>query len=386
MTTTTTTTTGLTERELWLAWSQVEGVGPITLKRIYQHFGDLQSAWVASPQGLQAVEGIGAKLAAAIAQQRPQLAQAQAPAAPYLTPADADYPALLFEIPDPPPVLYYRGNLTLLAQCQSHPAVGIVGTRSPSEYGRRWTRRISAALAQAGITVVSGLADGIDREAHDSCLQRQGNTIGVLGTGVDVVYPRQNRDLYAAIAQRGLLLSEYPPGTPPDRSHFPRRNRIIAGLSRATLVAEAPVKSGALITARLANDYGRDVYALPGALDNPRCRGCLELVNQGAQLVLGPETLVQALGEIPTEPATSSARGMDTGTDTATAPPPTAPPPNLDPTLQRVWTCLQGETLSLDMVVVQSKGLSTGEVLSSLTQLELLGLVNQIPGGRYQRT
>ncbi|MDA0672546.1 MAG: DNA-processing protein DprA, partial [Cyanobacteria bacterium] len=170
----------------------------------------------------------------------------------------------------------------------------------------------------------------------------------------------------------GLLVSEPPPGTPPDRAHFPRRNRIIAGLSRITLVTEAPAKSGALITARLANDYGRDVYALPGSLDNPRCRGCLELVNQGAQLVLAEDTLVQALGAMPVAAAQSPA-------------PAPAPPPDLPPPLQTVWQCLQGEALSLDVVVTQVGDLTTGEVLSALTQLELMGLVSQVPGGRYQR-
>jgi DNA processing protein len=352
----------------------VEGVGPITLKRIQAYFGDLASAWAANAIDLQAVEGIGSKLATAIAQQRPNL-DLTPPAVPFLTPADGAYPALLFEIPDPPPVLYYQGQLELLPQCQTQPAAAIVGTRSPSDYGRRWTRRISAALSRAGLTVVSGLADGIDREAHDSCLQHQGSTIAVLGTGVDVVYPRQNLDLHRAIAQRGLLLSEHPPGTPPDRVHFPRRNRIIAGLSRATLVTEAPAKSGALITARLANDYGRDVYVLPGSLDNPRCRGCLELVNQGAQLVLAEDTLVAALGAIPVESLPQS--------PTAAATP--APPPDLAPPLQAVWQCLQGETLALDIMVAKIGNLTTGEVLSALTQLELMGLVSQLPGGRYQR-
>ncbi|MDA0673681.1 MAG: DNA-processing protein DprA, partial [Cyanobacteria bacterium] len=200
-------------------------MGPITLKRIHSHFGSLAAAWEASATELQGVEGIGAKLATAIAQQRPSL-DLTPPMASHLTPADGAYPPLLFEIPDPPPVLYYQGQVELLAQCQRQPAVGIVGTRSPSEYGRRWTRRITAHLSRAGITVISGLADGIDREAHDSCLQHQGSTIAVLGTGVDVVYPRANLDLHRAIAQRGLLVSEHPPGTPPDRAHFPRRNRI----------------------------------------------------------------------------------------------------------------------------------------------------------------
>ncbi len=387
----TTLASTVSERVLWWAWSRIDGVGPVTLKRLHDHFGSLADAWMADAPALQAVEGIGAKLAGAIAQQRQQrdLTQIQSaepaePAEPgaYLTPADTAYPALLFEIADPPPVLYYQGDLTLLSQCQIRPAVGIVGTRSPSDYGRRWTRRITAALSRAGVTVVSGLADGIDREAHQSCLEHQGATIAVLGTGVDEVYPSVNRDLHRAISDQGLLLSEYPPGTGPDRAHFPRRNRIIAGISRAVLVTEAPAKSGALITARLANDYGRDVYALPGSLDNPRSRGCLELVNQGAQLVLGEDTLVTALGAIPDLGMIPIERGGE-----ATAPPGSAPlpPPDLAPSLLQVWQVLQGEPLTLDAIVNQAQPLTTGEVLSALTQLELMGLVNQLPGSRYQR-
>lgn len=375
------------ERAYWWAWSQMEGVGPVTIKRLHQHFSSLALAWEADPGAWQQVEGIGPKLALAIAAQR----SSQPPVAPpgdYLTPADTAYPKVLFEISDPPPVLYYRGDVAALQRCQTQPAVAIVGTRSPSDYGRRWTRRLSAALGQAGVVVVSGLAEGIDREAHQSCLDQQGMTIAVLGTGVDGVYPPSNRALQGAIAERGLLVSEYPLGTGPDRTHFPRRNRIIAGLSRVVLVTEAPSRSGALITARLANDYGREVYVVPGSLDNDRCRGCLELINQGAQLVLGPETLVQALGALPMEanaagPSAIAPTEMTQGRLPLATP---EPPPELDPILRQVWQGLKLEPMTLDMIVAQVPQLSTGEVLSALTQLELMGLVGQLPGNRYQRS
>jgi DNA processing protein len=185
-----------------------------------------------------------------------------------------------------------------------------------------------------------------------------------LGTGIDVFYPYRNRDLYRAIGQSGLLLSEYPPGTQPEKVHFPQRNRIIAGLSRATLVTEAPRKSGALITAKLANDYGRDVFALPGSLDNIRCHGCLDILSQGAQMILREDTLVQALGEIPVES------------------PPIAPtlPPDLPPPLLTVFQAVTVESRSLDAIVQQVSELSTGDILSALTQLELMGLISSIPG------
>ncbi len=360
------------ERAFWRTWSQVQGLGPVLLKRLATHFGSLAAAWNASVEDLQAVEGVGSKLAIAIAAQRPKLTPflSQTDDCTYVTPADTAYPTLLYEIPDPPPVLYYQGDLSLLAACQHQPSIGIVGTRSPSEYGKRWTRRLTTALSQGNVIIISGLADGIDREAHTSCLAAQGKTIAVLGTGVDVVYPYRNRDLYAAIAAHGLLVSEYPPGTGPERVHFPRRNRIIAGLSRVTLVAEAPRKSGALITAEMANEYGRDVFVLPGSLDNPRCFGCLELLTQGAHLVLGEETLVHALDSLPIE------------THSPTDHLPTDLPPHLLP----VWQALSEEGRSLDQLVQQLQSQSTSDILSALTHLELMGAIVSIPGTQqYQR-
>lgn len=354
------------ERAFWFTWSQIEGLGPILQKRLAQHFGSLGAAWAASPDELLRVDGVGLKLAWAIAEQRPRLDLTAVDRAPgsFLTPADDAYPDLLYEIPDPPPVLYYQGKVDLLRACQQRPGVGIVGTRSPTEYGKRWTRRITKALCRAGFLVLSGLADGIDRVAHECCLEAEGDTISVLGTGVDVVYPYRNRDLHRAIARSGLLLSEHPPGTQPERVYFPRRNRIIAGLSRAVLVTEAPQRSGALITAKLANDYCREVFALPGSLDNPRCRGCLELLAQGAQMIFGEETLVEALGTLPVE------------TVEVVHP----PRPDLPPPLMMVLQAVTAEARSLDAIVQQVQSLSTGDILSALTQLELMGLVSSIPG------
>ncbi len=355
------------ESILWFAWSQIPGLGPVLQKRLAQHFGSLAVAWDAPPDELMAVDGIGLKLAWVIAEHRPQLnLETLRPITDhFITPADAAYPDLLYEIPDPPPILYYQGDLELLAACQYRPAVGIVGTRNPSDYGKRWTRRLTKTLCRAGFVIISGLADGIDRIAHDSCLEAEGQTIAVLGTGVDVVYPYRNRDLYRTIGQSGLLLSEYPPGTQPEKVHFPQRNRIIAGLSRATLVTEAPRKSGALITAKLANDYGRDVFALPGSLDNVRGHGCLDILSQGAQMILREDTLVQALGAIPVEP-----------------PLPTAPvpQPDLPPPLLTVFQAVTPESRSLDVIVQQVSDLSTGDILSALMQLELMGLISSIPG------
>lgn len=368
------------ERAYWLAWSRIKGVGPILQKRLYDHFGQLEIAWQASAAALLEVDGIGLMLADAIQDQRsslqPQalLAQHSQTNLQFLTPADPVYPALLLEIADPPPVVYYRGNLELLQSIQRGYSVGIVGTRDPSDYGKRWTRRLTQHLVQQQVVIVSGLAQGIDREAHQQTLAARGQTIAVLGTGVDVIYPYAHQTLQQQIAEQGLLISEYTDGTPPDRGHFPRRNRIIAGLSRLILVTEAPLKSGALITARLANDYGREVYALPGSLDNARSQGCLELINQGAHMVLGETTLSQAIGNLPAlDPVVSVLPSEPASTDV-----------NLSPELHQVLVVVPGQPISLDRIVQQLSA-PTGEILGALVQLELLGLVTQLPGMQYQR-
>lgn len=381
----------MAERVFWLAWSQVPGVGSILIQRLHQHFGTLSTAWEASFYELQAVEGIGEQNAAAIVKERRQIEPEELYEQHIITnpdfwmPIDADYPRWLLEIPDPPPLLYYRGQVNLLENQGIIPSVAIVGTRGPSDYGRRWARRISTTLAQMGFTIVSGLAEGIDTEAHQSCLGAGGRTIAVLGTGVDVVYPHFNQKLAEQIQQQGLLVSEFPANTQPDRTHFPRRNRIIAGLCRATLVIEAPKKSGSLITSRLANEYGREVYALPGTLDNHRAQGCLHLLSQGAQMILGETQLAEALGALPQ--MANALKGSTSGTEQLSLLNQASPQPepvDLPPELLQVLSAVALEPVAVD-AIVETAGLATGSVLSALAQLELLGLVSQLPGMRYQR-
>lgn len=368
----------MNERAYWLSWSRLRGIGPVLLKRIYEHFGSLAIAWDASAAALKEVDGLGPGLVSSILEQRGQvnpealLAKHQETSPNFWTPTDPEYPALLWAIADPPPLLYYRGRAELIRQIDHGTAVGIVGTRSPSEYGRRWTRKLTQRLVRHIIPIVSGLAEGVDREAHLSTLEAGGETFAVLGTGVDVVYPWSNRGLYERIKVEGLLLSEYPDGTGPDRAHFPRRNRIIAGLCRAILVTEAPVRSGALITARLANEYGREVYALPGNLDNPRCLGCLGLINEGAGLILDEETLLKGLGTLP-------------NLTVAEAPQVSPSLPSLDPLLEQVFQTIPSEPTKLDYLAEQGS-LPTGTLLSALVQLELLGLIQQLPGMQYKRS
>ena len=366
------------ERAFWVAWSQIPGIGPILLSRLQQHFGSLAAAWEANPAQLRQVEGFGSQTVEVVAVGRSrihpkQLIQQHEQENPnFWTPDQVDYPRLLLETPSPPPVLYYRGEVQLQENQGIKPLVGIVGTRNASEYGKRWARKLSAALARNGFTVVSGLADGIDTEAHRACLESGGRTLAVLGTGVDVVYPPRNRDLYKQILNQGLVLSEYPAKTPPDRAHFPPRNRIIAGMSRAVLVMEAPTRSGALITARYANDFGRDVYVLPGSLDNPRSLGCLGLLSKGAQVILSEGHLLEMLGAMPQLDPVESPPLVEQLS------------PSLEPELKRVLEAINLESMAFDLIVQQT-AMPAGSVSSALLQLELMGLVSQLPGMRYQR-
>lgn len=367
------------ERAFWLAWSQISGIGPVLLRRLHAHFGTLAAAWQAGRAALLEVEGFGSQTVEVILAQRKQIDPAQLLSTHtqenpnFWTPGDSsEYPRLMLETPSPAPVLYYRGQVQLEENQGIKPLVGIVGTRNPSDYGRRWTRKISAALARNGFTIVSGLAEGIDTQAHQACLEAGGRTIAVLGTGVDIVYPPRNQDLYQQILAQGLVLSEFPSSTPPDRAHFPRRNRIIAGISRAILVMEAPTKSGALITARFANEFGRDVYVLPGSLDNERSLGCLGLLSKGAQVILSEGHLLEMLGAMPQLDPVETPQEEQ------------LPLPNLPAELGQVLNAIASESMPFDLIVQQT-GYSTGTVSSALLQLELMGLVSQLPGMRYQR-
>ncbi|MEG4816753.1 DNA-processing protein DprA [Microcoleus sp. K5-D4] len=379
------------ERAYWLAWSQINGIGPILLQRLQQNFNSLAEAWTAKSVDLMRIEGFGKQIIETIVQERTKLnpeefIEKHLIKNPYFwTPADPDYPRLLLEIPNPPPVLYYRGLVDVKENQGITPTVAMVGTRSPSEYGRRWARKISTALARSGFTVVSGLAAGIDTEAHTGCLEAGGRTFAVVGTGVDIVYPKQNERLCDRLLQQGLVISEYPAGTQPNKTNFPRRNRIIAGLSRATIVIEAPHKSGALITAYQANDFCRDVYVLTGRLDDERSFGCLELLSKGAHPILpnsdrmlSEDRLLEMLGAMPK---------LDRPEQLSLFPPnPKVEKqgPLLEPELAKVLSAIVSGPISFD-TIVEAAGLEAGKVSSILLQLELLGLVSQLPGMRYQR-
>ncbi|MDJ1183215.1 DNA-processing protein DprA [Roseofilum casamattae] len=382
----------MTDRPFWLAWSQVPNIGPVLLQRMHQHFDSLADAWEASVTALSQVEGIGFKTAEAIAHHRYKIdpisfCEQHSQTNPnFWTPGDRDYPQLLLETPSPPPVLYYRGDARSPQNWQSRPAVAIVGTRDPTDYGKRWTYKFSRMLAEKGFIIVSGMAQGVDTQAHRGCLEGRGWTIAVLGTGVDIIYPRRNEDLYGQILERGLAVSEYPSGTEPDRAHFPQRNRIIAGLSRAILVTEAPKRSGALITARFANEFGRDVYILPARLDDEQSVGCLGLLSKGAQVIINEGYLLELLQGMPQlDPVLPATQQQLSLFPSSPAPAPSPPPtPNLPPQQQQVLNAVKTEATSVDFIVAQT-GLTAPEVTSALTLLELEGLVSQLPGMQYQR-
>lgn len=373
----------IAERAYWLAWQQLEGIGPVFLQRIRQRFGDLIQAWEADVIALQTVEGIGLGRAQRIVAGRRELdpdrilEQYQQYNPDFLTPSDPDYPALLREIPDAPTLLHYRGNLDLLRELDRYPGIALVGTRKPGSYGTQWTERYSQFLTQQGFTILSGLAEGIDAIAHQACLESQGRTIAVLGNGVDQIYPLSNRKLYDRIAESGLLLSEYPAGTRPDRLHFPARNRIVAGLSRAVLVMEAGVASGSLITAGQANEYGREVYALAGNLDSPQMEGCIQLILQGASILPKPETFLNLINALPqTSPKEVSSDRMTEFLQKVQS--------NLEPILVKILESIiaLNNNAPIDLIIEQT-AMTTPEVSSGLLQLELLGFITQAPGMRY---
>jgi DNA processing protein len=285
-----------TERRHWIAFHRIRGVGSVRLGLLVERFGTAERAWNA-PLGELKSAGVGSDLAEAIVAERkhidPQselesLGRHNAHAV-LLT--DPDYPRLLRQINSPPPVLYVRGSLAATDDL----AVALVGTRRSTAYGNDITRRFARDLAAGEVTTVSGLAAGIDTIAHRETLDAGGRTLAVFGCGVDTIYPPRNRRLADEIVERGALVSEYPLGTTPAAQNFPVRNRIISGLSRAVVVIEAPVRSGALITASFAADQGRDVYAVPGSALSSASAGCHNLIRDGATLVTSAEQILEQL-------------------------------------------------------------------------------------------
>jgi DNA processing protein len=379
-------------RAYWLAWSRIDGIGATLLYRIQQHFGSLIRAWHAPIEDLQAISGFGGSLLGKIARDKPTI-DPEALLKEYIvknpnfwTPSDPEYPRLLLEIPSPPSLLHYSGSVEAEENNGIRCLVGIVGTREPTEYGKKWTHRFSTVLARHGITIVSGMAAGIDAIAHKACLEAGGRTIAVLGTGIDRIYPSENEALYREIKQKGLIVSEYAAGTLPDRRTFPARNRIIAGLCRAVIVTEAPKQSGALITVRYANEFGRDVYVLPASLDRPQSFGCLESIDKGAQIILGEEHLLEMLGTIP-QLVTDSADISQKSTKSGIVSKISSIPSHLDPKsvlILQSFESIETESISFE-TIAQKTNLAASELSAALLQLEMMDLIEQVAGMRYKR-
>ncbi|HEU4708536.1 MAG TPA: DNA-processing protein DprA, partial [Methylophilaceae bacterium] len=281
---------------LWIALSGIHGLGSQTFCQLLRTFGDPANVYAASLKQLRQV--VGPEIANAISEGpvedlvEPALAWLKQTGNHVITLADEVYPRTLLEIPDPPPLLYAKGNPHLLdARC-----LAVVGSRNASPQGEKNAEDFAAALSESGFCIVSGMALGIDGAAHRGALRGSGATIAVVGTGLDIVYPSRHRELAHQIAQRGLIISEFGLGTPSRAQNFPRRNRIISGLSRGCLVVEANVRSGSLITARLAAEQGREVFAIPGSIHSPLAKGCHQLIKQGAKLVDNIQDIVDELG------------------------------------------------------------------------------------------
>lgn len=359
--------------EAWLALDSIPGLGADSIRRLLGAFGAPDAVLAASAAQLEPYTG--SRLAKAIVEARkPDLVAAamrwlEAPENHLLTLADADYPRRLLEIADPPCVLYLKGRRELLGA----DGVAVVGSRNATPGGVALAEAFSETLASAGLTIVSGMALGIDTAAHRGGLRGRGSTIAVVGTGLDLVYPARNRELAHQLARDGLIVSEFALGTPALAGHFPRRNRIISGLARGVLVVEATLNSGSLITARLAAEQGRDVFAIPGSIHSPFSKGCHTLIKQGAKLVDDANDILVELGHAALEPAP---RG---GTRRAAAKPAPAVAGG-----DAVLDAMGYDPVTVDAIVARA-GINAGEVMARLTELEMNGEVASLPGGRIQR-
>ena len=353
----------------WIRLTLIPGVGAATQRLLLKAFGPPAAIFAAGHSALRSV--VDATAVASLvghdctAEVEAALAWAHEPGNRILTLGDPDYPQALLTTDDPPVLLYVKGRAELL----NRPALAIVGSRNATRQGLVDAEAFAAAASQAGLTVVSGLALGIDAAAHRGALEGVGSTIAVIGTGPDRIYPARNADLARRIAEKGVVVSEFAVGTPPLAPNFPRRNRLIAGLARGCLVVEAADQSGSLITARLALDAGREVFAIPGSIHSPLAKGCHKLIKQGAKLV---ETAQDILEELCWEDVVSPvARSQPAG-----------PAPVREEDV--VLLALGRDLCDLDTLSART-GLATDALLARLLPLELDGRVAQLAGGRYQR-
>ncbi len=372
--------------ESWLKLIRADGVGPATFAKLIKHFGSAERVLGASVSELAKVDGLGFKTAERIAATRdkfdpaPEKELAQKLGVWIINLDDERYPPVLRRIYDPPPVLYVKGSLSR----QDNLALSIVGSRRCSLYGQEQSSRFAHFLGSAGFTICSGMARGIDTAAHQGALSAGGRTIAVQGCGLATIFPPENRRLFELIAESGACLSELPMGYEPLRVNFPPRNRIIAGLALGTIVIEAAQRSGALITARAALDYNREVMAVPGKIDSPLSKGAHQLIKQGATLIESVEDVTEALGHIGEQlgehvsaaAANASERAEKTLFDASQL--------KLSGAERKIYDCLSTEPLHVEQVIAETN-LAPGLVNATLISLRLKGLIRQLPGSLFAK-
>jgi len=364
-------------REALIALNMIEGVGPVRARSLVQHFGDAPKILAASRSELLRVRTIGEDTAEKIAnwESSVDLAGELKRIADFgcrvLISTDEHYPPSLREIYDPPLVLYCKGELT----AKDRNAMAMVGSRMTTHYGLETARKLAYQLAYTGVTVVSGGARGIDTAAHQGALSGKGRTIAVLGTGINLIFPPENAELFERIAANGAVLTQFPFNRPADKQSFPIRNRIVAGMTLGTVVVEANLTSGALITANFATEYGRQIFAVPGRIDSPRSKGCHDLIKKGAKLCEGVEDILSEFEYLfPTSnrPPTASETGV-------------LPALELNENEQKVFDAVPADDESSIDEIIRASGLPSSAVNVALFGLEMKRLVRQLPGKMFVR-
>lgn len=358
----------------WLAFSELSGsgFGPKKVLQAYRHMGSARAVWEAGADDLKRIDGVTAEIAGKVISRRKQidpgrlLDDVRRKGIDVYPICHPDYPLRLREISDPPCVLYAKGKMS---QSDFDHPVGVVGTRRPTAYGRSLAKEFAGGLAAAGVTVVSGMAVGIDSLAHRGAIEAGGKTFAILGTGVDRCYPSSNRPLYELLieGEKGAVISEFPPGTPAEPWRFPARNRIISGMSLAVLVVEAGESSGSLITANLANNQGRDVFSIPGRPDMEMCKGTNQLIASGARLTTSYLEILESLGLVPGKGGQGESRSVQVyGKE------------------KDIYQLLSKEPVHFDELCAKMD-MKAGEISAALTMLELAGAVLRHPGDCYSR-
>ncbi len=364
-------------REAHVALNLIEGVGPVRVRQLLGHFGDAPAILAASRNQLRQVRGIGDDTAGAIADWEKtvdlagELKRIADSGCRILLQSDEEYPASLREIYDPPIVLYLKGALT----SNDKNAVAMVGSRQTTHYGIETARKLAYQLAYVGVTVVSGGARGIDTAAHQGALAAKGRTVCVLGTGLSIVFPPENKDLFDRIAEHGAVITQFPFNRNGDKQSFAIRNRIVAGMTLGTVVVEADLHSGALITANFATEYGRQVFAVPGRIDSPRSKGCHDLIKKGAKLCEGAEDVLsefEYLFPASNRPPSPGETGV-------------LPALELSEHEQKVFDVLKADDETSIDEVIRRSGLPSSAVSVALLSLEMKRVIRQLPGKLFIR-